>query len=221
MEDLSGGDRLVRPVHERLAPQRQTLPRFPRRFRLWANHFDNGDTLQNYASHLNFAHRILSVPEMKDRDIINSIIRGSKKDQIRRMKPRAVGPDLDKLVDMAIAEDDLLGARAYVIAYSFLFRCGDELFNLQVDWRDSGDDYHSHIVFEKRSSSGPASATVHLPSRKKAPGGASISRPCLCSEGRPSSRCGVCALIPVAHAHFHLRRGGSKFDRIFGSLKAL
>ena len=85
-------------------------------FRLRANHFDNGETLQNYASHFNFAHRILSLPEMQDRDIINSIMRGSKKDQTRRIKPRAVGPDLDKLVDLAIVENDLLGARAYVVA---------------------------------------------------------------------------------------------------------
>ena len=153
---------------------------------------------------------------MKDRDIINSIIWGSKKDQTRRIRPRVAGSDLDKLVNRAISEDDLLGARAYVIAYSFLFRCGDELFNLQIDGRDS-DDYHSHIVFEKKSSSGPASATVHLASRENAPGGATISRPCLCSKGHPSSRCGVCALIAAAHSH--LRRGGSKFDRIFGSLK--
>jgi len=187
-------------------------------FRLWANHFDNGDTLQNYASHLNFAHRILSLPEMKYRDIINSIIRGSRKDQTRRVKPRAVGPDLDRLVGMAISEGDLLGARAYVIAYSFLFRCGDELFNLQLDGRDSEGDYHSHIIFEKKSLSGPASAAVHLASRKNAPGGAIISRPCLCSKDRLSSRCGVCALIAVVHSH--LRRGGSKSDRIFGSLKS-
>ena len=187
-------------------------------FRLWANHFDNGDTLQNYASHLNFAHRILSLPEMKYRDIINSIIRGSKKDQTRRVKPRAVGPDLDRLVSMAISEGDLLGARAYVIAYSFLFRCGDELFNLQVDGRDSEGDYHSHIIFEERSLAGPASASVHLASRKNAPGGAIISRPCLCSKDRLSHRCGVCALIAVVHSH--LRQGGSKSDRIFGSLKS-
>ena len=121
------------------------------------------------------------------------------------------------MVNRAISEDDLLGARAYLIAYSFLFRCGDELFNLQIDRGDS-DDYHSHIVFEKKSSSGSASATVHLASRKNAPGGATISRPCLCSKGHPSSRCGACALIAAAHSH--LRRGGSKFDRIFGSLKA-
>ena len=187
-------------------------------FRLWANHFDNGDTLQNYASHLNFAHRILSLPEMKHRDIINSIIRGSKKDQTRTVKPRAAGPDLDRLVNMAISEGDLLAARAYVVAYSFLFRCGDELFNLQLDGRESGDDYHSHVIFEEKSPSGPASATVHLASRKNAPGGATISRPCLCSGNRLSSRCGVCALIAVVHSH--LRRGGSRLDRIFGSLRS-
>ena len=187
-------------------------------FRLWANHFDNGDTLQNYASHLNFAHRILSLPEMKYRDIINSIIRGSRKDQTRRVKPRAVGPDLDRLVGMAISEGDLLGARAYVIAYSFLFRCGDELFNLQVDGRASDGDHHSHIIFEKKSPSGPASAAVHLTSRKNAPGGAVISRPCLCGKDRLSPRCGVCALIAVVHAHLH--RGGTRSDRIFGSLKS-
>ena len=186
-------------------------------FRLWANHFDNGDTLQNYVAHLNFAHRILSLPEIKDREIINSVIRGARKDQTRRIKPRVVGPDLDRLVDRAISEDDLLGARAYVIAYSFLLRCGDELFNLQIDGRDSGD-YHSHVVFSKKSPSGPASATIHLASRKNAQGGATISRPCLCGKGHPSSRCGVCALIAAAHSH--LRRGGSKVDRIFGSLKA-
>ena len=141
---------------------------------------------------------------MKDREIINSVIRGSRKDQTRRIRPRVVGSDLDKVVDRAISEDDLLGARADVIAYSFLLRCGDELFNLQIDGRDS-DGYHSHIVFEKKSSSGPASATVHLASRKNAPGGATISRPCLCSKGHPSSRCGVCALIAVAHSY--LSRG--------------
>ena len=100
---------------------------------------------------------------------------------------------------MAISEDDLLGVRAYMIGYSFFFRCGDELFNLQMDERDSEDDYHhSHIIFEKRSSSGPASATVCLASRKRAPSGASISSPCFCSRDRPSFRCGVCALIAVA-----------------------
>ena len=94
-------------------------------FRLWAKHFDNGDALQNYVAHLNFAHRILSFPEMKGREIINSVIRGSKKDQARRIRPRVVGSDFGKMVDRAISEDDLLGARAYVIAYSFFLRWGD------------------------------------------------------------------------------------------------
>ena len=185
--------------------------------RLWANHFDNGDTLQNYIAHLNFAHRILSLPEIEARDVIHSILRGAKRDQTRSVKPRVVGTDLDKMVKAAVSEDDLLAARAYAVAYAFLFRCRDELFGLQIDGRGSEGPHHSHITFKHRSSSSPASATVHLTSRKNAQTGATISRPCICKKGFPSLRCGPCALAAAARSH--LAGGGSKTDSIFGGLR--
>ena len=81
MDDLSGGDRLVRSVHGRLAPQRPALPRLPCRLQALGEPFRQRRHPPEFvlASHFNFAHRILSLLEMRDQDIINSIIRGSKK----------------------------------------------------------------------------------------------------------------------------------------------
>ena len=167
--------------------------------RLWSNHFENGDTFAQYVSHLRFAHRVLSLPDIESPSILSSIIRGLRKDQPRRPRPRLAGDTLDRVIGLAVEEGDLKAARAYAVAYSFLFRCRDELFGLQIDGRSSPQRYHSHIVFD--DSAEPPSVIVHLASRKNAPQGAVISRPCVCRAGARSIRCGRCALRALARAH--------------------
>ena len=186
--------------------------------RLWAVHFDNGDTLRTYVSHLRFAHRILNLPPLEAEDVVASIIRGARRDTIRRVKPRVAGDHLDSIVRMAMREDDLEAARAYTIAYSFLFRCQNELFGIQVDGRDSDEPYHSHLVFKSASRTEPPSVSVHLASRKNSQRGAVVSRPCICRPDVPSLRCGHCALRALVASH--LRRGGRRQDPILSGLSS-
>ena len=184
--------------------------------RLWAVHFDNGDTLRTYISHLRFAHRVLNLPPIEAEDIVSSIVRGARRDTVRRSKPRVAGNHLDAIVRQAIREDDLKAARAYSVAYSFLFRCQSELFGIQSDGRDADVPYHSHIIFEEGSGRDPPSASVHLASRKNSQRGAVVSRPCICRRELPSLRCGHCALKAIVTSH--LQRGGRPQDPLLTNL---
>ena len=46
--------------------------------------------------------------------------------RFRRIKLRVAGDHLDSIVRQAMREGDLLAARAYTVAYAFLFRCRSE-----------------------------------------------------------------------------------------------
>ena len=189
-------------------PQVAHFPVSLKALRLWATNFDNGDTLSQYVSHLKFVHRLLGLPELPEPSVISAIIRGAKKDQVRRARPRVSGEHLDELVMLSAEENDLTAARAYVVAYSFLFRCHNELFGLQVDGRESNTaPYHSHIEWV---SPGPQakvpSVAIHLNSRKNSPHGETISRPCICRKGSVSLRCGYCALRALVRSHLLAKR---------------
>ena len=187
--------------------------------RLWANSFDNGDTLSQYVSHLRFAHRLLGMPCLPDPEVIASIIRGTRKDQVRRPKPRAEGDSLYRLIMLAIGENDVTAARAYAVAYSFLFRCHNELFGLQIDGRRSGERHHSHIEWVRpEDSAQPPSVSVHLRSRKNSPKGEVVSRPCVCRKRLPSFRCGYCSLRALVRNH--LDQGKDRSEPLLHSLKA-
>ena len=168
-------------------PQVKHFPVSIHILRLWAVHFDNGDTLRTYISHLKFAHRVLNLPPIEGEEIIASIVRGARAGMVRHVKPRVVGEHLDSMIHTAILEHDIDAARAYAVAYSFLFRCRSELFGIQIDGRDSDEAYHSHLVFRRRVGETPPSASVHLSSRKNSQSGAVISRPCICRRD-PSRR---------------------------------
>ena len=189
-------------------PQVAHFPVSLKILRLWATNFDNGDTLSQYVSHLKFAHRLLGLPPLSDQPVISAIIRGTKKEQVRRPRPRVMGDSLDEIILLAWRENDLTAARAYAVAYSFLFRCHDELFGLQVDGRNSTTSkYHSHIEFVPPTPlTKRPSVSIHLASRKTSPHGEIISRPCICRKGSPSIRCGHCSLRALVDAHLHARR---------------
>ena len=180
--------------------------------RLWALHFDNGDTLRTYVSHLRFAHRVMNLPPIEAEDIVASIIRGGRRDTVRRVKPRVSGPHLDAIIKQSIQEGDVLAARAYTVAY----RCQSELFGIQIDGRGSGARHHSHLVFREGSSSEPPAVAVHLASRKNSPTDAIVSRPCICRRNLRSIRCGHCSLKAIVTSH--IRNGGGERDPILGAL---
>ena len=184
--------------------------------RLWALHFDNGDTLRTYVSHLRFAHRVMNLPPIEAEDIAASIIRGARRDTVCRVKPRVSGPHLDATIRQSIREGDILAARAYAVAYSFLFRCQSQLFGIQIDGRGSGTRHQSHLVVREGSAGGLPAVAVHLTSRKNSPKGAVVSRPCFCRRNLRSIRCGHCSLKAIVASH--IRNGGSKRDPILSAL---
>ena len=84
--------------------------------RPWSHHVENGDAFAQYVSHLRFAHRVLSLPDIESPGTLASIIRGLRKDQPRRPRPRLAGDALDRVIGIAVEEGDLMAARAYAVA---------------------------------------------------------------------------------------------------------
>ena len=206
-------------------PQVAHFPVSLKALRFWSTHFDNGDTLSQYVSHLKFVHRLLGLPELPEPSTISAIIRGARKNQVRRPRPRVSGESLDELIMLSMEENDLAAARAYAVAYSFLFRCHNELFGLQIDGRNSATArHHSHIEWVP---AGPhtrrPSVSIHLVSRKNSPNGEVISRPCICRRGSYSLRCGHCALKALVKDHLRahkLEKDKGVAKPILGSLKS-
>ena len=112
-------------------------------------------------------------------------------------------------------EGDVLAARAYAVAYSFLLRRQSDLFGIQIDGRGSGARHHPHLVFREGTLANPPAAG-HLTSRKNSPKGAVISRLCICGRDRRSIRCGHCPLKAIVNSH--IKGGGGEQDPILGTL---
>jgi len=124
------------------------------------------------------------------------LLRGLRKANPPKEKPRVLGSTLDKIVRLAITDGDILEARLYVVAFTFLTRVQSELWPLQLNGEGS-PRWHSRVEFASRR------VTIHWRKRKNSDKPTRMTRPCICDPARTprSSRCGVCALRALARSH--------------------
>ena len=158
-------------------------------------------TLGQYVSHVRLASRLVRQPCDYISSTIGPLLRGLRKANPPKEKPRILGSTLDKIVRLAIADGDILEARLYVVAFNFLTRVQSELWPLQL-CGGASPLWHSRVEFGSRR------ATIHWRKRKNSSKHFSMTRPCICDRtGKPrSSRCGVCALRALAHSHLEAGR---------------
>ena len=129
------------------------------------------------------------------------LLRGLRKANPPKEKPRVLGSTLDKIVRLAITDGDILEARLYVVAFTFLTRVQSELWPLQLNGEGS-PRWHSRVEFASRR------VTIHWRKRKNSDKPTRMTRPCICDPARKprSSRCGVCALRALARSHVEAGR---------------
>ena len=153
----------------------------------FASLFENPDTLTNYLSHVRWGFRLLNLDCEPSVRLGRALCAGPRRYRPVGPRPSVSSAQVALLVQAALADEDRLSALAYILAYSFLLRVQSELFPLQRDGR-SAADWHSWCSLS------PSCGVLHFRSRKNAPGGDSITRPCVCAYRRP---CGSCALAAL------------------------
>ena len=190
-------------------------PQFPvssLAIRCWAPHFSCAGTLGQYISHLKTASRLLQIPHDDIDSAAAPLLRGAKKLRETLPLPRITGDILDKLIDIAENEGDVLGARMYAIAYTFLSRVQSELFPLQLDGQrgPGARDWHSRVTLHEDR------VAVTLRTRKNSSRPTTLTRACICSKH--PRRCGACALRALVNSR--ARREARPADRLLVGLRA-
>ena len=184
--------------------------------------FQNGDTLDQYLSHLHFGERLLQLERRATRDFERHVVRGAKK-----ARPRPEGPAFrrDAVVTMiaaALHQARPDAARLFAVARAWLLRVQSEALPLQAAGRhglpSDSVRWHSEVhVLETRPK---LRIRITWRVRKNAPAGHSAERTCSCGPSPESQLlCGPCALYSqlLEASQGGIPAHGPVFHRLQGS----
>ena len=178
------------------------VPEFPIKeedIMAFATIFRNGDTLQNYVSHLYTAHQILGLPHDWNIANLRSLKAGSRKATLRTAKAVLRHKDVQALCQDANNQGHKTDALLYSIAYTYMLPVPSELLPLRIatsKMPGTPKEWHSFLEVAPECNGRPSIA-IHLGSRKNAPDLPSrILRACICNHSKDIA-CGVCALLTL------------------------
>ena len=170
--------------------------------------FANQDSAAKYVSALRWAHHYARLPTASfDTQSLAQALSGGRKLLPSKRPFTYVTWDMaEKLVQRAKAEGEEEQAALYALSANFLPRLRDELLPLRMDDLES----HSMVEIVQCGAAGeelPA-LRISLLSRKNAPGGAQLTRRCLCSgKSSPHVLCPVHSFLQYFHVTGRKRTG--------------
>ena len=170
--------------------------------------FANQDSAAKYVSALRWAHHYARLPTASfDTQSLAQALSGGRKLLPSKRPFTYVTWDMaEKLVQRAKAEGEEEQAALYALSANFLPRLRDELLPLRMDDLET----HSSVEIVQCGAAGgeiPA-LRISLLSRKNAPGGAQLTRRCLCSgKSSPHVLCPVHSFLQYFHVTGRKRTG--------------